>query len=64
MVFLKCMDVALVVNVKSNNWVKERQVFDVANGFANLSDNANGTYSVLIIDSLVIRAVDEEVAEI
>ncbi len=49
-------DSALVLNAKNETKVRERMVFNVSVGVQNLTDKENGTYSVLIADTVIVRA--------
>lgn len=51
-------DNALVLNGKNENKVLESSVFNVSVGIQNITDSENGTYSVMVGDTVFIRAAD------
>lgn len=48
-------DSALVLNAKNETTVKSNMVFNVSIGVQNVEDKENGTYAVLIADTVIVR---------
>eukprot|EP00171_Calliarthron_tuberculosum_P017009 IDg17009t1 len=48
-------DSSLVLNSKNETKIKENMVFNVSIGVQNVADKENGTYAVLIADTVIVR---------
>lgn len=48
-------DSSLVLNAKNETKVKENMIFNVSVGVQNIDDKENGTYAVLIADTVIVR---------